>query len=191
VDVCATVVPAGPVHKNELAIPAPTTETEYPSVLLEQNAAEPTIGLSAKAAEPVPLRSFPQNEPSLKPSLLPPRKLPQAVAVTGNVAVAVVQPLVAVTEIDPLVAAKRKVLTLDVTVLLLCATVDPAGPLHEKEFVTPVVTETEYPSVLFEQNAPGPLIALNVMAGAAPPFKLPPQNVPSANPSLDPPVNWP
>jgi hypothetical protein len=158
---------------------------------LEQKALGPEIALSTIAAEPVPLRLFPQYEPKLNPSSLPPRKLLQAVAVTGSVAVAVLQLLLAVTEIVPLVDPKRRLLTAEVSVLLVCATVVPAGPLQENKFATPLVRETEYPSVLFEQNAPGPLIALNTMAGAVTPFKLPPQKAPSANPSLEPPVNWP
>ena len=75
--------------------------------MLVQNAPGPLIALSVIAAAVVPLRSLPQNAASAKPSSLPPRKLPQAVAVTGREAVADVQLLATITDIVPLVDAKR------------------------------------------------------------------------------------
>jgi len=141
--------------------------------------------------EVAPLRLLPQNDPSLNPSLLPPRKLPQAVAVTDSVAAAVEQALLTDTEIFPLDEPKRKLAILEVRVVEVCVRVLPGGSVQVKEDDTPVARETEYPSVLFEQNALGPVMGLRAIAGATVPLRSFPQNAASLNPSLGPPRKLP
>lgn len=132
----------GPVQRNEVADPA-DKDTEYNSVLPEQNSVNPVIGFSTIAAAVVPFRSLAQNDARVNPSLLPPMKLPQAAAVTGNVPVADVQPLETVTETLPFVFPKSKLLTPEVSVFAVWATAVPVGPLQRKEVAVPAERATE------------------------------------------------